>query len=303
MAPTSAKPDDDIKLAVSVIVMTVLILSFGDAVIKLLSANLVLWQIFVLRSCLALPILLFILKARFSTVRLRPNALAWTAVRSLMLALMWVLYYASLPHLQISIAAAAFYTSPLFITLFSARLGREPVAPAGWLAVFLGFVGVILVLKPTAGDFNVYALLPLVSAMLYALAMILTRTKCRDEHPLILSGALNVSFIAVGLLASAAGAMIEGVAGSSTFLSPDWAHLGGREIVAIALLGLAILAASIGTAIAYQKGPSSVVSTFDFAYVGFAVLWGLIFFGDIPDLLAVFGMILITAAGIIAVRR
>ncbi len=287
----------------TVIVLTVMTLSFGDAVIKLLSSNLVLWQIFVLRSCLAVPLLVLIHRMRFNSVALLPKAPGWTAVRSLMLAMMWVFYYASLPHLQLSIAAAAYYTLPLFITLFSALLVGETVGRAGWFAVVLGFVGVILILKPATGDFNTYALLPLASAMLYALAMILTRTKCRDEHPLILSGALNITFIAVGLLATFSGGFLESLGISSPFLSSTWAMMGNAEILAVVLLGIAILVASIGTAVAYQNGPSSIIATFDFAYVGFAVIWGLVFFREIPDGLAVAGIVLITIAGVIAVRR
>ncbi len=306
---TSTVPQrDNVRLAVSTILLTVFALSIGDALIKETSAEMVLWQIFVLRSLLALPLLLIILRTRFSSVPLLPLATGWTALRSLMLALMWVAYYASLPHLQLSIAAAVYYTLPIFITLFSAAFTSDKVGPGDWLAILLGFLGVMLILKPTAGDFNLYALLPLLSAMLYALAMILTRTKCRDEHPLILSAALNVTFIAVGLFATLAvgGADSLGIPPfpeGDSFLSAEWASLAGKEMVALLLMAAAILGASIGTAVAYQSGPSSIVATFDFAYVGFAALWGLLFFAEIPDAMTLVGMVLIVAAGVITVRR
>ncbi|MGI9514612.1 MAG: DMT family transporter [Anderseniella sp.] len=303
MMTRAGMQSDNLRMAVIVILLTVMTLSLGDAVIKALSANLVLWQIFVLRSCLAVPLLLLVLKRRFSSVALVPKAPGWTAVRSLMLVAMWVFYYASLPHLQLSVAAAAYYTLPLFITLFSAFLIGETVGRAGWFAVVLGFAGVVLILKPATDDFNFYAVLPLISAMLYALAMILTRTKCRDEHPLVLSGALNITFIAVGVLATFSGSFLKSLGISSPFLSSTWATMGNPEILAVMLLGVAILVASIGTAVAYQNGPSSVVATFDFAYVGFAVIWGLLFFQEWPDTLAVAGIMVITVAGVIAVRR
>ncbi len=300
--------NDNIRLAITTILLTVLALSIGDALIKETSAEMVLWQIFVLRSLLALPLLLIILRTRFSSLPLLPQAKGWTVLRSLMLALMWVTYYASLPHLQLSIAAAVYYTLPIFITLFSAAFTNDKVGPAGWLAILIGFLGVMLILKPTAEAFNLYALLPLISAMLYALAMILTRTKCRDEHPLILSTALNVTFIAVGLLATlvVAGAEILGISPvpqAETFLSADWASLAGKEIIALLLMAAAILGASIGTAVAYQNGPSTIVATFDFAYVGFAALWGLLFFAELPDAMTLAGMVLIVVAGVITVRR
>ena len=101
-----------------------------------------------------------------------PTSLLWTIVRSLLLVLMWVCYYISLPHMSLAAAAAAYYTLPIFITLFSAIIVGDTVSRTGWIAVFLGFTGVVLILKPNVEDLNWYALLPLLAAILYALAMI-----------------------------------------------------------------------------------------------------------------------------------
>ncbi|MGI9507217.1 MAG: DMT family transporter [Geminicoccaceae bacterium] len=283
-----------------------LALSLGDALIKQTSASFVLWQIFVLRSIIAVPVLLAIIRYRDASTSLIPRVIGWTSLRSLMLTLMWVAYYASLPHLELSIAAAAYYTLPIFITLFSALFTGEKVGRVDWIAIFLGFVGVLLILKPAADGFNAYALLPLISAILFALAMILTRTKCRGENPLVLSLALNVSFIVVGLLATLLIRSLGEVGlGSTTrsFLAGPWTPIGMNEWMAMSLLAVSILIGSIGAAIAYQTGPSSIVATFDFAYVGFASIWGLIFFGEIPDSIAFAGITMIVVAGTLSVRR
>ncbi|MEM8539165.1 MAG: DMT family transporter, partial [Pseudomonadota bacterium] len=167
-SPT-ARPDN-LPLAVGVIIFTVLALSLGDALIKFSSGEFVIWQIFVLRSALVLPVLLVFLAIQNpNALRLGP-AVGWTAVRSLMLVGMWICYYLSLPHLALSVAAAAYYTLPIFITLFSALFVGDRISRLGWAAVFIGFFGVLLILRPRAGDFNLFALLPLVSAVLYALA-------------------------------------------------------------------------------------------------------------------------------------
>lgn len=301
-ADTHEQKHDNIALAVGAIIFTVCALSLGDALIKQVSNGFVIWQIFVLRSVLAAPVLLALILLVAKRASIVPKAPMWTTLRSVMLVAMWVAYYASLPHLQLSIAAAAYYTLPMFITLFSALLGREKVSRLGWAAVAIGFLGVLLILRPRPDAFNAYALLPLVSAMLYALAMILTRTKCRQEHPLTLSLSLNLSFIIIGLGA----ALLIG-----TFLGPErdgfllssWIPMELREWSAMALLAVAILIGSIGTAIAYQSGPPSVVGTFDFAYVGFAVVWGLLFFGEVPDGFSLLGMVMIVLAGTLSVRQ
>jgi drug/metabolite transporter (DMT)-like permease len=73
-------------------------------------------------------------------------------------------------------------------------------------------------------------------------------------------------------------------------------------------LTLGFLAASgviggIGAAFAYQVGPPATVATFDFAYVGFAVLWGVLFFAEVLDPVTLTGMALIIVAGVLSVRR
>lgn len=304
----SARRHDNLTLAVVTIVFTVFALSLGDAVIKQISANFPLWQIFVLRSLLALPILLLALRVRRVPVSLIPVALWWTIARSLMLVTMWVAYYAALPFLTLSVAAAAYYTLPLFITLFAALFVGDRIGAKGWFAVGLGFCGIVLILRPDAEDFNAYALLPLFSAVLYALSMILTRTRCREEHPLILSLMLNGAFVLVGLVATSlisfeivpnAGADAD----SNAFLLGPWIAMQASQWLAMALLAAAVLIGSVGAAIAYQIGTPSVVATFDFSYVAFATIWGFLFFAERPDPISIAGIVLIVVGGILALRR
>jgi drug/metabolite transporter (DMT)-like permease len=293
---------DNIPLAVGTIIFTVFALSLGDALIKLTSGNFVIWQIFVIRSIIVVPCLIFYLSIKERAVVWLPDALGWTILRSLLLVVMWIGYYISLPHLTLSVAAATYYTLPIFITLLSAAFIGDTISRTGWLAVFLGFLGVLLILRPSAGDFNWFALLPLLSAILYALAMILTRTKCRAEHPIVLSLALNITFIFVGSV-SAAFIMTFPDEARQGFLFSPWAMMGVSEWISMSLLAVAILIGSVGAAIAYQNGPPSMIGTFDFAYVGFAVLWSVVFFGDIPDSISILGMVLIVSAGIMSLRQ
>ena len=293
---------DNLPLAIGTVLFTVLALSLGDALIKLGSGNFVIWQIFVLRSLVAIPCLI-IYMALFARAQLRwPVSVKWALVRSLLLVFMWLSYYIALPHMPLSAAAAAYYTLPIFITLFSAYLVGDAVGRVGWFAVFLGFSGVVLILKPDVNDVNWYVLLPLLAAILYALAMILTRTKCRSEHPLLLSLALNLSFVLVGGMATVIIAMMPDEIRQGSLVAP-WGVMGSSEWMTIFMLAVAILIGSIGAAIAYQNGPSSVVGIFDFAYVGFAVLWSILFFSDIPDVVSIIGMVLIVVAGVLSIRQ
>lgn len=294
---------DNVPLGVATIVGTVLALSLGDALIKSLGGGgeMGLWQLFAVRSLLAFPVLLGGSLVFLNKNRLVPQSVLWIAIRSFLLTVMWIAYYLALPLLPLAVAAAAYYTLPLFIVAFAALFGGETVGRSQWAGVALGFVGILLVLRPGGDAFVWAALLPILSAILYALAMILTRTKCRNEHPATLALSLNATFIIVGLVGLLIGWVFPVEA--TGFLSPDWTTMGPTEWRTTAILASLILVASVGTAVAYQAAPASTVGTFDFAYVGFALIWGALFFAERPDNIALAGIVLIVVAGVLAVRR
>lgn len=299
MKPEKPTKTDNQILAIWVIIGTVFILSLGDALIKNVQSDLVLWQIFVIRSWIALIVLVTILGVKFRHVSLWPKNLFWTIIRSLLMGIMWIAYYAALPQIPLSIAASTYYTAPIFITLFSAFFLGDRVNIWGWMAVVIGFCGVVLILQPSAEAFNLYALLPIISAILYALSMIITRAKCRDEHPLILSAGLNLAFIFFGFLATFGLGFFASTDAFSTFLSPQWGDMDRATWMLLVALAAFILIGSIGAAIAYQNGKPSVVGIFDFSYVGFAVLWGFLIFNETPEPTGLIGMIMIVAAGML----
>ena len=121
----------------------------------------------------------------------------------------------------------------------------------GWrarCAVALGFAGVIVMLRPGAVPFNAYALLPFVAALLYALAMIITRARCAVECPLVLALVLNLAFIVTGVVATVVGLTIEIselLQSNNPFLFGSWTTLGLQEWGVICALALAMLIGSI----------------------------------------------------------
>ncbi|WP_299847168.1 DMT family transporter [uncultured Roseovarius sp.] len=296
----TARDGNRLGLAIATILFTTLALSLGDAAIKGQAAQFGLWQIFLLRSLLALPVFALLVAVFARGQSLWPKAPLWVALRVALLVGMWVAYYASLPHLQLSVAAAAYYTLPIFMTLFSAILLGDRIGVQGWAAVALGFAGVLIILRPGTEGVTLYVMLPLLSAVLYALAMILTHTKCREEHALVLALHLNVGFILTGGVASLV--LFLSIADpQGGFLIRPWAVMSMDGWQVIGLLTLSILVGSIGAAIAYQNGPPAVIGIFDFAYVGFAVLWGVILFHEVPDIYSVIGIGAIVLAGLLAI--
>lgn len=296
---------DRLYLAPAAILLTCLALSLGDALIKQQSASFLLWQIFLVRSLIALPFLVYLIRLTDCATTMMPARLGWTLLRSLILVVMWLFYFIALSRVEFALAAAAFYTLPIFIALFAAWFLKNKIPAAGWLAVVLGFCGALLILQPQADGFSLYALLPLISAICYAGAMILTRSKCQHEKPLVLSLWLNLAFVFVAAIALLILAIWEPSmqqAALQPFLLGDWKIMGLDEWRNMAILAIVIVVASVAAAYAYQKAPSSLVASFDLSYLPLVVLWGILFFDEIPGPEMLVGIVLIVGAGLIALR-
>jgi len=297
---------DNLTIAISAVLVACLSLSLGDSLIKQQSASFVIWQIFLVRSAIAIPFLIYFVRIRSCDVAIKPVQMGWTLLRSLILVCMWVFYFVALQHIELAVAAAAYYTLPLFIMLFAAIFLSETITARGWLAVVLGFIGTLLILQPQADDFNAYALLPVVAAICYACAMIMTRSKCRHEQPVVLSLWLNVSFVSVGALALLVLYICDLDAETQAlnpFLLGEWTPMWLDEWRIMALLAIAFVVGSIGAAIAYQKGPPSIIAIYDYSYVAFAIVWGVLIFAEIPASLVTAGIVMIVAAGIVSIRQ
>ena len=289
-------------LGIGLIVGSVFLMSFGDALIKLESASFTAWQIFALRSLIVLPLLMLIMRLRAPGDPILPRSLGWVALRSALLTLMWIAYYAALPLISLSAAAVAFYTAPLFIALLARLVIGEAVGPTRWLGIVLGFAGVLIVLRPGADTFSPAVLLPILAAMFYAVAAIVTRARCLGERPLSLALGLNVGLLVAGVLAPLIMSLAPPSAADATahpFLFGPWASMGTREWALMAALALLMVCFGTGVAMAYQVAPAAVIGAFDYTYVAFAVLWSYLVFGDQPDALAVAGMALIAMGGVL----
>jgi len=289
-------------LGIGLVVGSVFLMSFGDALIKLESASFTAWQIFALRSLIVLPLLMLIMRLRAPGDPILPRSLGWVALRSALLTLMWIAYYAALPLISLSAAAVAFYTAPLFIALLARLVIGEAVGPTRWLGIVLGFAGVLIVLRPGADTFSPAVLLPVLAAMFYAVAAIVTRARCLGERPLSLALGLNAGLLVAGVLAPLIMSLAPPSAADATahpFLFGPWASMGTREWALMAALALLMVCFGTGVAMAYQVAPAAVIGAFDYTYVAFAVLWSYLVFGDQPDALAVAGMALIAIGGVL----
>ncbi|MEM9393363.1 MAG: DMT family transporter [Pseudomonadota bacterium] len=292
MIPTPEQPQT--RIAIIAILVSVAALSLGDAIIKATGLALPLWQMFILRSCVVVPALWWLARRHGG---MNVSNLGWVLVRSILLIAMWLSYYAALPMMPLSLAAATYYTAPILITVIASGLARQWPAPRVLLAVVTGFAGVVVILRPDASGFDLATLLPLLAAFLYACAMLLTAHKCRRDDPFALALVLNIAFFGTG----AGLGVFSGRQGSSLF--GPWQSVDLALIGVVAALSAVILIGSVGAAIAYQKGPPATIAAFDYSYLFFSLIWGLLFFGDLPGALSLTGTTLIALAGLLSLPR
>ena len=233
------------------------------------------------------------------------QAAGWVRLRSLMLVAAWVAYYASLPLLDLATAAVAVYTNPIMTALLAALVLRERVRAQQWLGVVLGFLGIAIILRPGSESFTPALFLPLLSAALYSGAMVLTRAKCRGESFVAMAISLNLWFVIAGLAGLAIIAPMAaglGQQGTAPFLLGGWNAMTTWDWGIVALLGLITATFTILVARAYQIAPPHIIGTFDYAYVGFAVLWGVVLFSETPDTQTLGGMAMVIGAGLLVAR-
>jgi drug/metabolite transporter (DMT)-like permease len=274
------------------IVATVFAMALTDAIIKLSSSEMTLWQIWILRSAIVVPILLVATKGRVC-----PPGTGWIIARGVALVVQYLCYYAVLPLIDMALAGAAAYIAPFLIVGLSALVLGNRITLRHWLAIATGFTGLLLIVRPFAAAFTPLVFLPIAAALFYAIAAILTRVKCAETPALILALWLNITCLAFGLAIGAVRGVIVTPEWAGFIFGP-WHSMAGGDWGMILVLSVLIIGIAIGLARAYQSPRPEVIATFDYSYMIFVVFWGYVFFGEVPDLWTLAGMALISAGGL-----
>lgn len=284
----------------------VAIFSVQDLILKLLSGSYPLHQAMVLRSLTAFPCLLLITRAMDGNLRglVSPT---WPAMllRGLLNFAAYTAYYLALAALPMATTVALYFTAPLMITLLSALVLKERVSLRRWLAVGAGFAGVLIMVRPGGDVFDWAALLPVFCGAAYAGSMVMARVMGARDSAAALAFWGNVAF----LLCAAALALVYGTGAhegaghpSLAFLTRGWVWPSSQD--AALMCGCGVIAA-VGLTLltqAYRIAANSVVAPFEFTFAFWGLLWGWLFWGDLPDGLGWLGIAIIIGAGIYVVR-
>ncbi len=277
----------DARRGIALMIMAVGLFAIMDALVKWLGATYPTVQLIFFRALFAFIPFAFVL-FRGDPIRLiRLRDPLWHAVRAVsgLLALGGLFY--AFAHMPLADVTAIAFAAPLFITALSVPLLGERVGVRRWSAVMVGFVGVLIMVRPGAGVFDPVAGIALVGTLFYALMLVAVRRLARSNS--------NATIIFVYLAVSI---VISGAFLPFNWVTPDLPDLG--LLVALGVVGG--LAQIAGTA-AYRHAEASVLAPFDYTTILWATLLGFLVWGEIPGNHIWLGVAIVMASGLYILYR
>jgi S-adenosylmethionine uptake transporter len=291
---------------IACIVLAMMMLSLQDSLVKWLGATYALHQIVLSRSVIALALTSLVLIATPRLGHLRTRRWSLHLTRGLLMLVTNSAFFLALVAMPIAEAVAMFFVAPLFITILSATVLHEPVGPRRIAAVLLGLAGVAIVVRPGSGLFGYTALLPVGAAATYALMQIITRRLGATDGAAAMAFYAHAIFIVAGVaigLAVGDGRYAGGDDPSLDFLLRAWRMPTAADLPLFGLVGLLIAAASVLLFQAYRITEAAAIAPFEYVALPLSALWGFLFWGDVPDAMALLGMTLIVGSGVFVILR
>lgn len=269
-------------------ILATLCLASMDAVSKILVADHAVAQLLWVRHAfLVICCLLWFGPARMARAITASKRPLVQSIRVTVLIVEMGLFMLAVRFLPLADTHAILAASPLIVTALAWPLLGEPVGLRRWLAVCAGFLGVLLIIRPGFGVFEPAALIPLLGASLWGLYQVLTRLTARDD-----SG--EIAFIYL---------VVWGFGLTSLALPWVWQMPTLAEwplFLAISILGalghICLLAA-------LRAAPASSLQPFSYCLILWAVVFGVLLFGDVPDIWVISGALIVVASGLYTWHR
>lgn len=279
-------PAEDPVRGIVLVVLAMMSFSVSDATAKYLAESLPALEIAWLRWVGFLLIMApFLLRSRGAVLRSRSPGLQVARTFGLLGSAFF--FILSLHYLPLASASAIAFAAPLMVTALSIPLLGEVVGPRRWAAVVAGLCGVLVVIRPGSGTFGLAAMYPLLSAVSWAVGMIITRKTSQMD-----SATTTMSYSAV-----------IGLAALSLVVPFEWRSPGPGVIGLAALMAVASTAGQFLVVTAYGRAKASVLAPISYSQIIWSGLLGLLVFGNVPDGWTLTGAAIIIGSGIYTAHR
>ncbi len=261
-------------------------LAANHSLVRVVAAELHPLEVSALRFLWALPLMLpWLLRGRGTVLQTRRHGLHF--VTAMLTVIMTASFFIALSRMPLAEATALNFTAPLFTTIIAALMLKERVEFARWGATVIGFVGVLIILRPGFADIPLVALLPVFGAFLLAWWFIGVKRLSASE-----------SIATITIYQTLWSALVLTAVAVPVWVTPTWATLG----FSAAMGGLGTTGI-ICTSRAFSMAEASAVAPLDYLRLPFIALIAYFAFGEIPDGVSVVGALIITASAIYIVRR
>lgn len=262
-------------------------LAINDALVKFVSASLPAAQLIFVRGLFSIAMLLALVGATGGFRHLPRLLDARVMLRGVVDGVATLAYLLSLFHLPLANTTAINMAAPLFVTLYAIALFGEHVAARRWLAIVSGFVGVVLVVQPRGEGFNAWALLCVLASFLNATRDVLTRTIARGVPVLVITLSTSIS--------------VTVLAGGWSLAQP-WQPIAWQPLALLAVAAAILSAGNFLIAAAMRQGEMSVIAPFRYSGLVVALVLGYLVWGDVPNAIALAGIVLLVGAGLALLR-
>ncbi len=273
---------------IALVVASTVFLACSDAMAKYLTRELppveIAWIRFVVFVLIMLPAIA-LRRGGYNVLRsARPGLQALRGIGLVSSALFFIW---GLRYLPIADASATAFIAPSFVTGLSIIVLGEKVGVRRWLATLVGLIGVIIVVRPGTSAFHPAAIFPIVSALGWACALVLTRQISGIDRP-----ATTMAYSAiVGLLVLSALAPY-------FWVTPSW-----RQVLIATAIGVSSTAGHWIVVLAYRHGDASVLAPFTYSQLVWVSILGFVMFADIPDRWTTLGAAVIISSGLYIAHR
>jgi drug/metabolite transporter (DMT)-like permease len=268
--------------------LSILLFSLMDASVKWLGAFYPTTQIMFFRCAVALVpvIVIVVLRGGIGILRTRQKKLH--LLRSLMgISAMGLAFYA-FSLMPLAEAVSLLHTAPLFMTALSVLLLREAVGIRRWSAVIVGFVGMLLVVRPGAGMLDSGSLYMLGAAFMIGCTTIVIRHLGKIDDPIC----ITFYFTLTGVVVSLCGMLLQG-----------WVTPTRGDLALLALVGVLGGMAQYLMTLSYQCLALAIVAPIKYLTIVFGGVIAYLVWGEIPDLQSLAGIAIIVASGLYTLRR
>ncbi|MEM9278459.1 MAG: DMT family transporter [Pseudomonadota bacterium] len=212
-------------------------------------------------------------------------------LRGMIMGLAAMLFFTAVKYMPLADAISIFFVEPIIVMLMSAVFLGETVGWRRLLAAVIGFGGAIIVIRPSYELFGLVSLLPLGTAFLFSVYLILTRKVGSNEDPLIMQFFAGIGGVILCSTVLVFGTLIG---------SEDFGLTIPADVRAWSLLlgiGLFAVASHLLIVIAFSMAPASILAPFQYVEIISATILGYLIFGDFPDLTKWVGIFIIIGSG------